>query len=234
MVTSVLLLAGCRLSASTPPPVTETPDSAMSTLEAELAIIATQTAVAGGGAETAPTQPPELETTPTGQSESVPPTSPETTEDPPPPPSPTPAPVSTATPGIPQTYQLKKGEFPFCIARRFNVNQTELLNLNGLGSGSIVPVGYSVKIPQTGNSFHGQRSLINHPASYTVVAGDTIYTIACKYGSADPNAIISLNGTFISIDCLNVAGIIDRLLFISTKRNPPRWYMKQEIPKPYI
>jgi LysM repeat protein len=26
-----------------------------------------------------------------------------------------------------------------------------------------------------------------------VVGGDTIYTIACKYGSADPNAIIEAN-----------------------------------------
>lgn len=195
MVTSALLLAGCRLSASTPPPVTETPDSAMSTLEAELAIIATQTAVAGGGAETAPTQPPGAETTPTGTTESAPPTSPETTDPPasPPPPSPTIAPVATATPGIPQTYQLQKGEFPFCIARRFNVNQTELLNLNGLGAGSVLPVGYSLKIPQSGNTFHGQRALINHPDNYTVVGGDTIYTIACKYGSADPNAIIQAN-----------------------------------------
>ena len=193
MVTSALLLAGCTLSASTPPPVTETPDSAMSTLEAELAIIATQTAVAGGGAETAPTQPAETEPTSASPTEAAPETSPETTEAPPPPPSPTPAPVSTATPGIPQTYQLQKGEFPFCIARRFNVNQTELLNLNGLGSGSVLPVGYSLKIPQTGNTFFGQRSLIEHPASYTVVAGDTIYTIACKYGSADPNAIIEAN-----------------------------------------
>jgi LysM repeat protein len=192
IVTSALLLAGCTLSASTPPPVTETPDSAMSTLEAELAIIATQTAVAGGGADSAPTQPPGA-LTPTGSAEAVPPTSPETTEPPPPPPSPTLAPVATATPGIPQTYQLQKGEFPFCIARRFNVNQSELLNLNGLGTGSIVPVGYSLKIPQSGNTFNGQRALINHPASYTVVAGDTIYTIACKYGSADPNAIIQAN-----------------------------------------
>ncbi len=195
MVTSALLLAGCRLSASTPPPVTETPDSAMSTLEAELAIIATQTAVAGGGAETAPTQPPETEPTSVSPTEAVPPTSPETTEptSPPPPPSPTPAPVSTATPGIPQTYQLQKGEFPFCIARRYNVNQTELLNLNGLGSGSVLPVGYTLKIPQTGNTFYGQRALVDHPANYTVVAGDTIYTIACKFGSADPNAIIEAN-----------------------------------------
>jgi hypothetical protein len=31
--------------------------------------------------------------------------------------------VPTATPGRPATYSLKEGEFPYCIARRFNVDQ---------------------------------------------------------------------------------------------------------------
>jgi LysM repeat protein len=192
LVTFAITLAGCRLSASTPPPVTETPDSAMNTLEAELRVIGTQTAVASGGEEPVPTEAPPADGTPTTSTDATQPTSPEATE-PPPPPSPTPAPVFTATPGIPQTYQLQKGEFPYCIARRFNVNQTELLNLNGLGAGAVVPVGYNLKIPQTGNPFFGQKALLNHPTNYTVVAGDTIYTIACKYGDVDPNAIAQAN-----------------------------------------
>ena len=195
LVTSAIILSGCKLSASTPPAVTETPDSAMSTLEAELGSIATQTHVAGGGEiETAPTQPPSVESTTTTSTETAPETEPEATQPPPLQPTPTPAPVLTATPGIPNSYQLQKGEFPFCIARRFNVNQTELLNLNGLGSASILPVGYTLKIPQTGNTFFGQRALLKHPANYTVVAGDTIYKIACKYGDVDPLAIAQANG----------------------------------------
>jgi LysM repeat protein len=205
LVTSAIVLAGCKLSASTPPPaVTETPDSAMSTLEAELGDIATQTSVAGGGAETAPTQPPSGEVTDTSPTETAPGTAPETSPEtspetgpeatePPPQPSSTPAPVSTATPGKPQNYQLQKGEFPFCLARRFNVDQTELLNLNGLGSASVLPIGYTLKIPQTGNRFVGQRALISHPDNYTVVAGDSIYSIACKYGDVDPLAIAQAN-----------------------------------------
>ncbi len=189
LVTSALILAGCKLSASTPPPVSETPDSAMSTLEAELGNIATQTAMAGGGIEAVPTEGPPAESTSEGSTES---TSPETSE-PPPQPSPTPVPVFTATPGIPQSYKLQKGEFPFCIARRFNVNQSELLNLNGLGTASIVPVGFEVKIPQTGNTFYGQRALLDHPTNYTVVAGDSIYSIACKYGDVEPSAIAQAN-----------------------------------------
>ena len=194
LVTSALILSGCKLSASTPPPASETPDSAMSTLEAELGNIATQTAVAGGEVESAPTQPPSggESTEGTTSTEAAPPTSPEDTQ-PPPPPTQTPVPVAPATPGVPETHQLQKGEFPFCIARRYNVNVSELLNINGLGANSVVPVGFSLKIPQTGNTFVGQRALLNHPTNYTVVGGDTIYTVACKYGDVDPMAIAQAN-----------------------------------------
>mgnify|MGYP003702101245 FL=1 len=194
LVTSALILSGCKLSASTPPPASETPDSAMSTLEAELGNIATQTAVAGGEVESAPTQPPSggESTEGTTSTEASPPTSPENTQ-PPAPPTQTPVPVAPATPGVPESYQLQKGEFPFCLARRFDIAPSELLNINGLGANSVVPVGFSLKIPQTGNTFVGQRALLNHPTNYTVVGGDTIYTVACKYGDVDPIAIAQAN-----------------------------------------
>ena len=41
--------------------------------------------------------------------------------------------IPTVTPGLPTTYKLQKGEFVYCIARRFNVNPAALLSLNGLG-----------------------------------------------------------------------------------------------------
>jgi LysM repeat protein len=194
LVTSMLILSGCKLSASTPPPASETPDSAMSTLEAELGNIATQTAVAGGDVESVPTeQASGGESTESGTTtEAAPPTSPENTQAPPPP-TQTPVPVAPATPGVPETYQLQKGEFPFCIARRYNVNVSELLSINGLATNSIVPVGYTLKIPQTGNTFVGQRALLNHPTNYTVAGGDTIYTVACKFGDVDPMAIAQAN-----------------------------------------
>lgn len=193
LVTSAIILSGCKLSASTPPPASETPDSAMSTLEAELGNIATQTAVAGGEVESVPTeQASGGESTDGTTATEAPPTSPENTQ-PPPAPTQTPVPVAPATPGVPETYQLQKGEFPFCIARRFNVNISELLSINGLASNSIVPVGFSLKIPQTGNAFVGQRALLNHPTNYTVAGGDTIYTVACKFGDVDPMAITQAN-----------------------------------------
>jgi LysM repeat protein len=87
----------------------------------------------------------------------------------------------------PANYILQAGEYLFCIARRFNVDQNELTSLNGLSSGGqYVYAGLPLKIPQTGNPFIGVRSLLPRPASYTVASGDSIYSIACKYGDLDP------------------------------------------------
>jgi LysM repeat protein len=181
-------LFGCTLSASTPPPTSQTSD--MSTLQAELGAIASQT-VAAGGVVTIPTIQPAAGTViPTAGASSVP-----TQVSVPPSPKPTKAPVNwNPTPGIPKKYEIQKGEFPFCIARRFNVDVGELLALNGLSVNSVVPVGYMLQIPQSGNTFNGQRALIKHPTDYTVASGDTIYTIGCKFGDVDPNAIIAVNG----------------------------------------
>lgn len=101
--------------------------------------------------------------------------------------------VPTATPGIPKTYTLHGGEFPFCIARRFNVNPNELLRINGISSGETLQAGTVLKIPQSGDNFPGKRMLRNHPTTYTVVSGDTIFSIACLFGDVDPEAIAYAN-----------------------------------------
>jgi LysM repeat protein len=173
----------------------------MSTLEAELGNIATQTAAAGGdsGVISTPAEPGSPGGTPEGGGPTQQP-QPEATQAPQPEQpeqedesEPDDVPEWKPTPGLPQTYTLQKFEFPFCIARRFNLNQSELLNLNGLGLNSVVPVGFVLRIPQTGNHFAGTRALQKHPTTYTVVAGDTIYKIACQFGSVDPNYIIAVN-----------------------------------------
>jgi LysM repeat protein len=102
--------------------------------------------------------------------------------------------VPTSTPGHPSTYTLMQGEFPYCIARRFNVNQTELLDMNGITTGQGMQPGSILKIPQTGNPFVGVRALLPHPTTYTVRSGnETIYSVACSFGDADPNQIIVAN-----------------------------------------
>lgn len=100
----------------------------------------------------------------------------------------------TPTPGIPKTYTLQKGEYAYCIARRFNLNPAELLALNGLGPATVISPGTVLKIPQTGNPFVTERAMIEHPTTYTVQAGDTIYTIACAFGDVSPDMIVLVNG----------------------------------------
>ncbi len=97
------------------------------------------------------------------------------------------------TPGRPASYTIQRGEFPYCIARRFNVDPGELLRMNGLTSTSVYYVGMVLRIPQSGHPFPGNRSLRPHPTSYTVRGGDTIYSISCDFGNVDPSAIAYVN-----------------------------------------
>jgi LysM repeat protein len=117
-------------------------------------------------------------------------------------PTPTTAPVIyvEATPGSPpETYTLQEGEYPFCIARRFDVSQAELLALNNLTAGSLFYAGQELKIPQNGDPFDGERMLQEHPTTYKIQDGDTLYTIACDFGDVSPD-MIALQNTLSTYD----------------------------------
>lgn len=105
--------------------------------------------------------------------------------------------ATSVPPGVrPASYTLQSGEFPYCIARRFNVDPDDLLALSGLSSSQAnsLSSGTVLKIPQSG-SFPGDRALAAHPTTYTVVSSDeTIYGVACKFGDVDPAAIATANG----------------------------------------
>lgn len=103
-------------------------------------------------------------------------------------------PVPSGQVSKPASYNLHEGEFPYCIARRFNVDPELLLSQNGLSSGqSYYAPGTKLTIPQSGAGFPGARALKTHPAQYTVRAGDTVYSIACGFGDVDPIAIANAN-----------------------------------------
>jgi LysM repeat protein len=117
---------------------------------------------------------------------------------------PTGAPGITTTPATPlaititplarpATYTLHEGEFPYCIARRYNIDPDVLLSLNNLSGGETFSPGLVLTIPQTAAVFPSPRALIQHPATYTIQANDTIYSIGCKYGDVDPLAIAAVN-----------------------------------------
>jgi len=186
-----LTLAACQRSASTPPP---TDGELFPTVEGtqnpmdELGAFATQTAIAqqpGGETGTEGEATSEVEEPAATQQ----PEDNETEEQ------------AEATPipekdyPVPNKYTLQKGEFPFCLARRFNISPGALLAANGLTSSSVTYAGQTLVIPKDAGSFDaGSRSLIKHPDKYTVRAGDTVYSIACLYGDVDPRAIEDVNG----------------------------------------
>ena len=116
--------------------------------------------------------------------------------------TPTPLPVE----GLPATtYTLQRGEYPYCIARRFNVDPNELLTLNGLANGQAFFTGTVLNMPQSGRPFPGNRTLWRHPTTYIVSAsGETIYTIACAFGDLDPLLIVQTND--ISTDSVLLVG----------------------------
>ena len=119
-------------------------------------------------------------------------------------------PTSTSVPSgsRPNTYTLKPGEFPYCIARRYNVDPAELLRLSGLSSAQAnsLSTGTVLTIPQSG-TFPGDRSWHDHPATFTVGVTyntNTVYGVACYYGDIEPSTIASNNN--ISVDATLTAG----------------------------
>ncbi len=168
-----LLLSGCKMPASQPPSeVTSEMKTTPIRIETDSPQFMTQTAVA----KSAQTETEETEVVPTVTN------TPEPTEV---------IPIPTVT--KPTEYTLKEGEFPFCIARRFNVNPQDLLAVNNIVEGQLISPGTSLKIPQIGSWPGENRTLKSHPATHTVSAGDTVYSIACEYGDVTPEAIIAVN-----------------------------------------
>jgi LysM repeat protein len=106
--------------------------------------------------------------------------------------------TSVVPAGSPSSYTLQAGEFPYCIARRFNINPDQLLSANGISDGSLFRPGLTLTIPKAG-PFPGDRTLHFHPDTYTVDTADTtIAGVACYYGDVLPQEIASANGLSLS------------------------------------
>ena len=108
--------------------------------------------------------------------------------------------TSTPAPSGPRppTYTLQRDEFPFCIARRLNVDPSDLLQASNLSSPDIYYAGLVLTIPQ--NSVWpvedlGPRALRTHPTSYSVTgnADTTVHGVACKFGDVTPESIVGAN-----------------------------------------
>lgn len=189
LVSTAVLLGACTRSASTPPPSQEAAEGTPSgltaqqaTMEAVRSELLTQTAQAESSG-------------PNGESEAT--ATPEATEGDQ---AAEPTEASTSVPATPvdetapSSYTLREGEHPYCIARRFDVDPTQLLSVNGLDRSSLISPGLTLSIPQGTGGFPPPRALQSHPTTYTVGSGETIYSIACEFGDVSPMAIAQANG----------------------------------------
>jgi hypothetical protein len=94
----------------------------------------------------------------------------------------------------PEVYYLHRGEFPWCLARRFDVNPRQLMRVNGFYYGQIFYPGQAIFFPLNPQPFPGNRALRPHPSTYWVGYRETIYSIACYYGDVDPIYLAEVNG----------------------------------------
>ncbi|HEY4692042.1 MAG TPA: LysM peptidoglycan-binding domain-containing protein [Bellilinea sp.] len=102
-------------------------------------------------------------------------------------------PVVLPTLSRPATYTIQSGEWPICIARRYNLDLNSLLEANNLNMNSSPDPGTVLIIPSTGTWSSGDRALKAHPVDFVVSSGDTINSIACEFGDVDPLAIAAAN-----------------------------------------
>ena len=73
------------------------------------------------------------------------------------------------------TYTVKSGDTLYSIANKYNTNITTLKNLNNLTS-NLLSIGQVIKVPSTTDG------TTTSTTTYTVKSGDTLYSIANKYG----------------------------------------------------
>ena len=168
----ILLLSGCKMPASKAP---ETATEEMKTTPIRIQTDSPKSAVPTESVKPTDIIPEEVVPTPTN---TLPPTEV----------------VAVPTLTRPAEYTLKEGEYIFCIARRFDLNPDDLLEINGLGPNDLLSPGTVLQIPQTGTWEGEGRVRIPHPTGHAVEAGETIYSIACDYGDVSPEAIIAVNG----------------------------------------
>ncbi len=76
----------------------------------------------------------------------------------------------------PSQYTVQSGDTPDKIAREHGVSTTTLLSANGLAENDIIHVGQQLKIPGVTKSKSSER------LTHTVLAGESLWSIARKYG----------------------------------------------------
>ena len=98
------------------------------------------------------------------------------------------------------TYTVQAGDTLYSIARRSGMSLNTLLSLNGLSQSSVIHPGQTLKLSGASNatvaspvSYKSTASSASTSDTYTVQAGDTLYSIARRSGMS-LNTLLSING----------------------------------------
>ena len=190
LLIAAMVLSGCSKSASNTPdgaPTAEEQDLMSTVLTAQA-----ESTEENDGSKDVPDVGDTSDMTPVVVPTNTPDVAPVPTNTPEPTVAPTAEPVES-----PSTYTLHAGEYPFCLARRFDVEWTSFVannpNVNFTDSGSFY-AGLKFSIPQGGAGFGADRMLISHPGTYTTGLGESIYSISCSFGDVYPESIAQVNG----------------------------------------
>lgn len=93
-------------------------------------------------------------------------------------------------------YIVKKGDSLYNIAKKFNTTVSEIKSLN-MTSGDSLSIGQELKIPKSSSN--------ESTSSYTVLKGDSLYSIANKFGTS-VSKIKSLNN--LTSDSLSIGQVL--------------------------
>lgn len=96
--------------------------------------------------------------------------------------------AATLPSGASTTYTIRAGDTLSGIAARFGISWQELAQANGLSENDILSVGSTLLLPQARSTAGGASA-----RTHTIANGDTIITIAQRYG-VDWRELLRING----------------------------------------
>ena len=103
----------------------------------------------------------------------------------------------------PATYKVRSGDTVSTIAGKYGLSTASVLALNGLSWKSVIFPGQTLKLTKAASTAPVKTSTVKSTAStssatrYTIRAGDTISSIAKKYGTTT-QAVLTANGLRLS------------------------------------